>query len=218
MMKVIDGHKGIASFRTKVTGYTTHSSQTDRGVSAVEAAARLISKITDMREQRASAADPKSSFHPPYTTMTVNVARGGTQLNIMAGECIFEWDCRAIPGESAKAVLAEFSAYAAGVEETMRRKAPSCRIDTTQISNAPPLKPESDNPAAELAKALTGRNSTDVVGYAAEAGQFQEAGFSTVICGPGSIDQAHQPNEFVALSQIAECTLFLRKLIARLAV
>ncbi|HRX39598.1 MAG TPA: acetylornithine deacetylase [Parvularculaceae bacterium] len=217
MMKVIDGHKGIASFRTTVTGYTTHSSQADRGVSAVEGAAKLISIIADMREQRARAADPESPFKPPYSTMTVNVVRGGTQLNIMAGECVFEWDCRSVPGDAAKEILEEFLDRARGVEAEMRAKAPGCRVETVQITNAPSLGPRADNPAADLAKALTGQNSTDVVAYAAEAGQFQEAGFSTVICGPGSIDQAHQPNEFISLEQVALGTNFLRKLIARLA-
>lgn len=217
MMKVIDGHKGIASFRTRVTGFTTHSSQTDRGVSAVEAAARIIAKISSMREARAAAADPASPFSPPYTTMTVNVVRGGSQLNIMAGECSFEWDCRVIPGDSARAALAEVEAFSKEIERQMRRIAPSCRIETAQLSNAPPLAPSPDNPAADLAKSLTGLNSTDVVSYCAEAGQFQEAGFSTVICGPGSIDQAHQPDEFISASQIAEGTQFIRKLIKRLA-
>lgn len=217
LMKVIDGHKGIASFRTTVTGFTTHSSQTDRGVSAVEAAAKLIAKISAMRESRAAAADPESPFSPPYSTMTVNVVRGGTQLNIMAGECSFDWDARAIPGDSAAAIRAEVDAFAREVEADMRRKAPSCRIETRQMSNAPPLAPAPDNPAADLAKSITGLNSTDVVSYCAEAGQFQEAGFSTVICGPGSIDQAHQPDEFIAISQLAEGAAFLRKLINRLS-
>ena len=217
LMKVIDGHKGIASFRTTVTGFTTHSSQTDRGVSAVEGAARLIAKISAMREARRAAADPDSPFSPPYTTMTVNVVRGGAQLNIMAGECAFDWDCRAIPGDSAAAARAEFDAYAREVERQMQAVAPSCRIETVQMSDAPPLAPSPDNPAADLAKSLTGLNSTDVVSYCAEAGQFQEAGFSTVICGPGSIDEAHQPDEFIAKTQIAEGTTFIRRLIGRLA-
>jgi len=217
MMKVIDGHKGIASFRTNVTGYTTHSSQTDRGVSAVEAAAKLIAKVISMREQRERNADPESTFEPPYTTMTVNVVRGGTQLNIMAGECSFDWDCRAVPGDPVGEILEEFSHFAAGVQADMRKRAAGCRIETVQITNAPPLAPAADNPAADLAKALTGQNSTGVVSYAAEAGQFQEAGFSTVVCGPGSIDQAHQPNEFISIEQIEQATAFMRKLIARMA-
>lgn len=217
MMKVVDGHKGVASFRTIVTGYTTHSSQVDRGVSAVEGAAKLISIIAGMRARRAGAADPESPFEPPYSTMTVNVVRGGSQINIMAGECVFEWDCRVIPGESSRDVLDEFADRARGVAAEMRARAPGCRVETKQITDAPALAPRSDNPAADLAKALTGQNATDVVSYAAEAGQFQNAGFSTVICGPGSIDQAHQADEFISVDQVGQVTAFLRKLIARLA-
>ncbi len=217
MMKVIDGHKGIATFKTTVTGFTTHSSQTDRGVSAVEAAAKLIAKISDMREARARAADPDCPFTPPYSTMTVNVVKGGTQVNIMAGECAFTWDCRVIPGDSAAAILAEFAAYAREVEAAMRKKSSACSVATVRATDAPPLSPSQHNPAADLAKAITGLNSTDVVSFCAEAGQFQEAGFSTVICGPGSIDQAHQPDEYVSINQLAEGTAFIRKLIARLA-
>lgn len=217
MMKVIDGHKGIASFRTTVTGYTTHSSQTDRGVSAVEGAAKLIAILSEMRARREKGADPDCPFKPPYSTMTVNVVRGGTQLNIMAGECVFEWDCRAIPGDCARDILEEFLDHARGVEAEMRARAPDCRVATVQITDAPPLAPQVDNPAADIVKALTGQNATDVVSYAAEAGQFQEAGFSTVICGPGSIDQAHQPNEFISIDQVRQATLFLRKLIGRLS-
>ncbi|WP_375202295.1 acetylornithine deacetylase [Hyphococcus sp.] len=216
-MKVIDGHKGMASFAVRVTGYTTHSSQTDRGVSAVEAAAKLVTKISEMRERRAAAADPSSPFVPPYSTMTVNVMHGGTQLNIMAGEAAFQWDLRVVPGDSREDIIAEFTDYARGVEAEMRAKAPGCRIEIEQMTNAPSLAPHADNPAADLAKAITGLNSTDVVPYGAEAGQFQEAGFSVVICGPGSIDQAHQPDEFITLEQVEEGTVFIRRLIERLS-
>ncbi|WP_425409931.1 acetylornithine deacetylase [Hyphococcus sp.] len=216
-MKVIDGHKGISSFRVTVTGYTTHSSQTDRGVSAVEAAARLIAKIADMRALRAASADPQSPFEPPYSTMTVNVAHGGTQLNIMAGEAWFEWDLRVVPGDSFDEIVEEFTDFAKGVEAEMRTKAPGCRVEILQMTNVPFLAPSPANPAADLAKSLTGKNSTDVVAYAAEAGQFQEAGLSVVICGPGSIDQAHQANEFITVDQVREGTKFIRKLIEKLS-
>ena len=216
-MKVIDGHKGISSFKVTVTGYTTHSSQTDRGVSAVEAAAKLITKIASMRESRERAADQNSPFDPPYSTMTVNVVHGGTQLNIMAGEATFDWDLRILPGESREDILAEFTDYARGVEVEMRARSRDCSIEITEMTNAPSLAPNANNPAADLAKAITGHNSTEVVAYAAEAGQFQEAGFSTVICGPGSIDQAHQPNEFISLDQVALGAEFIRKLIVRLS-
>ncbi len=217
-MQVIDGHKGIASFRVTVTGYTTHSSQTDRGVSAVEAAAKLITKVSNMRALRAKGADAGSPFDPPYSTMTVNVVRGGTQLNIMAGEAVFDWDLRVVPGDSPQDIIDEFTDFARGVEAEMRARSRDCRVDIEQMTNAPYLAPSAVNPAADLAKAITGQNSTGVVAYAAEAGQFQKAGFSTVICGPGSIDQAHQPNEFITLEQIHEGTIFMRKLIKRLSV
>ncbi|MEX6632334.1 acetylornithine deacetylase [Hyphococcus lacteus] len=216
-MKVIDGHKGIASFRVHVTGFTTHSSQTDRGVSAVEAAAKLINKIAEMRAVRAARADENSPFDPPYSTMTVNVVHGGTQLNIMAGEAFFEWDLRVVPGDSREDIIEEFTEYARGVEAEMRAKAPGCRVEIEQMTNAPSLAPTPDNMAADIVKAITGHNSTDVVGYAAEAGQFQEAGFSVVICGPGSIDQAHQANEYITLDQVKEGTKFMRRLIERLS-
>ncbi len=216
-MKVINGHKGIGSFRVHVKGYTTHSSQTDRGVSAVEAAAALIGKVSSMRALRAKAADPSCPFDPPYSTMTVNVVRGGTQLNIMAGEAMFEWDLRIIPGDSREEIIGEFTDFAKGVEAEMRARAAGCRITIEQMTNAPALAPLEDNPAADLAKAITGHNSTDVVAYAAEAGQFQEAGFSTVICGPGSIDQAHQPDEYITLEQVYAGTDFIRRLIERLS-
>lgn len=216
-MKVINGHKGISSFRVHVKGYTTHSSQTDRGVSAVEAAARLIAKIADMRAARARAADETSPFDPPYSTMTVNVVHGGTQLNIMAAEATFDWDLRVVPGDSREDIVEEFTDYARGIEAEMRSKSSECRIKIEQMTNAPSLAPHDDNPAADLVKAITGHNSTDVVAYAAEAGQFQEAGFSTVICGPGSIDQAHQPNEFITLEQVAAGTAFMKRLIDRLS-
>lgn len=217
-MRVVDGHKGIASFRVDITGYTTHSSQTDRGVSAVEAAARLISKIADMRAMRERDADSANPFDPPYSTMTVNVVRGGTQLNIMAGEATFDWDLRSVPGDSIDDIIGEFTDFARGVETEMRRKSSECKISIEQMTNAPSLAPRPDNPAADLAKAITGHNATEVVPYAAEAGQFQGAGFSTVICGPGSIDQAHQANEFITLDQVRKGSDFMRALTAKMAV
>src|SRR5690606_3685893 len=132
-------------------------------------------------------------------------------------EAEFQWDMRVVPGDSREDIIGEFTDYARGVEAEMRAKAPGCRIEIEQMTNAPYLAPAKDNPAADLAKAITGRNSTEVVAYAAEAGQFQEAGFSVVICGPGSIDQAHQADEFISLDQVREGTLFMRRLIDRLS-
>ncbi|NHK29265.1 acetylornithine deacetylase [Parvularcula flava] len=216
MMKVIDGHKGISSFRTRVKGFTTHSSQTQRGVSAVMIAARLVTFIEDMaRELRADA--PENPFDPPYTTMTVNVINGGTQLNIMAADCSFDWDLRSIPGDDPAEIHGRFTAYARQIEAQMKERDEGCSIETEWMTKAPCLAPRPDNPAADLVKAISGHNHTEVVPYAAEAGQFQQAGLSTVICGPGSIDQAHQANEFISLDQMRAGTDFMRRLVARMA-
>lgn len=217
MMKVIDGHKGINSFRTTVTGYTTHSSQSYRGVSAVMVAARLITFIEDLAEELKQNAPTGNDFDPPHTTMTVNVVAGGTQLNIMAGECTFDWDLRNIPGDDARDILEKVKAYAVTLEKAMKERHAGCSIQFDWMTKAPFLAPREVSPAADLVKQLTGHNHTEVVSYATEAGQFQGADLSAVICGPGSIDQAHQPNEYIDKSQIEACTSFMRKLMRHLA-
>ncbi|MEO0689460.1 MAG: acetylornithine deacetylase [Pseudomonadota bacterium] len=216
-MQVVDGQKGIAVFRTEITGHEAHSSQPHRGASAVMAAGRLIAKIAEMVEKRRSDADLTSPFTPAYTTMSVGVIEGGTAANILARRCGFTWDVRTIPGDSVQAIRADFDKEARAVLAEMQAVAPECQITTETLADGPPLMPEEKNPAAELAHLLTGANGRHSVSYAAEAGQFQEAGFSTVICGPGSIDQAHQPNEFIKLSQVAAGTRFMRNLIRHLS-
>lgn len=216
-MQVVDGHKGIAVFRTEITGHEAHSSQPHRGASAIMAAGRLIAKLTAMVEQRKSAAPGDSPFMPPYTTISVGVIEGGTAANILARRCTFTWDVRSIHRDDVGAVRAEFDAETRTVLAEMQAIAPDCMITTHMLADGPPLIPQAENAAAELAHKLTGSNVRSSVSYAAEAGQFQETGFPTVICGPGSIDQAHQPNEFIKLSQVAEGTRFLRKLIRYLS-
>ncbi|MEL6238743.1 MAG: acetylornithine deacetylase [Pseudomonadota bacterium] len=216
-MQVVDGQKGIAVLRTEITGHEAHSSQPHRGASAIMAAGRLIAKIAEMTERRKRAARSDSPFTPAYTTMSVGVIEGGTAANILARHCSFTWDVRLIPGDSLAAICEEFDAEAAAVLAEMRAIAPDCAIITHKLADGPALMPEEHNPAAELAHKLTGANGRNSVSYAAEAGQFQQAGFSTVICGPGSIDQAHQPNEFITLGQVAQGTQFMRNLIRHLS-
>lgn len=216
-MQVVDGQKGIAVFRTEITGHEAHSSQPHRGASAIMAAGRLMAKIAEMVDRRKAVADTNSPFMPPYTTMSVGVIEGGTAANILARRCGFTWDVRTVPGDDVQSILAEYNAEADKILAEMQSIAPDCSIITETLADGPPLMPEADNPAAELAHQLTGANGRRSVSYAAEAGQFQQAGFSTVICGPGSIDQAHQPNEFITLSQVAEGTRFMRNLIRHLS-
>jgi len=216
-MGVVLAHKGCYALRTTVTGYEVHSSQVNRGVSAVMTAARLVTFISDMMAENKANADPASPFDPPYTTLHVGTIGGGTALNIMAKRCDFLWDIRPVTGDDWKSYLDRFEAFCDTLLPEMKAIAPECGITTEVLAGAPGLAPEPGSAAAQLCHALTGRNDTTVVSYGAEAGQFQEAGYSTVMCGPGSIDQAHQANEFIDVEQVTACERFLRDLFKRLA-
>lgn len=216
-MGVVLAHKGCYVLRTSVTGHEVHSSQIDRGVSAVMTAARLVTLVGDMAAENAAAADPACGFDPPFTTLQVGTIEGGTAANITARHCSFVWDIRPLPGDDWTRYRDRFEAECARLRAAMRRISPDCDIRTEQLAGVPGLAPEPDGPAAQLCHALTGRNDAGMVSFAAEAGQFQEAGLSTVLCGPGSIDQAHQPNEYIDIAQVTACEGFLRDLVRRLA-
>ncbi|MBF6616935.1 MAG: acetylornithine deacetylase [Candidimonas sp.] len=215
-MRPIVAHKGIAALRTTVIGHEAHSSQVQRGVSAVMTAAKLITFIDGMMAENKAAADPANRFEPPYTTLHVGVVNGGTALNIISRECSFVWDIRSLPGDDWRAYLKRFEAYANSLLPAMQAIAPAASISTEILADAPPLK-DQGGPAQELVFNLCGHAHGDVVPYAAEAGQFQERGFSVVLCGPGSIDQAHQPNEYIDISQVTACEAFLEELTDQLA-
>lgn len=214
-MRPIVAHKGIAALRTTVTGHEAHSSQVHRGVSAVMTAARLITFIDDMMGQNKASADPTCRFEPPYTTLHVGVVNGGTALNIISRQCSFTWDIRTLPGDNWRDYYERFQNYANSLLPAMQAIAPNAAIHTEILADAPPLQDQGGQ-AQELVFSLCGHNHTDVVPYAAEAGQFQERGFSVVLCGPGSIDQAHQPNEYIDIDQVSACETFLQELIQRL--
>lgn len=215
-MQPVLAHKGVVALRTVVTGHEAHSSQVHRGVSAVTLAARLVSFIDDMMADNREQADPASLFEPPYTTLHPGVINGGTALNIMSRECTFLWDIRALPGDDWRSYLARFQAYADTLLATAHAISPQVSIHTEVMADVPPLQVDT-GAAVELIYQLTGRTDGGAVPYAAEAGQFQERGLSTVICGPGSIDQAHQPNEYIEVSQVTACETFLHDLAQRLS-
>jgi acetylornithine deacetylase len=212
-MNIVNAHKGALGFRTSITGQAAHSSQPHRGANAIFAAARLIGFLQALgREKRAEAA-PDSGFEPPYTTIQVGVIEGGSALNIIPASCSFAWECRSLPGDDGEALLRRFEDFAeTEVLPELREFAPGATITTTRHANVPPLAPEDAGPAEALLRHLTGANRSHVVSFATEGGLFQRAGLSTVICGPGSVDQAHQPNEYVELSQVAACESLLRRL------
>lgn len=215
-MRAVVAHKGITALRTRVRGYEAHSSQLQRGVSAVMTAARLISFIDDMRLENAKHANPDSPFTPPYSTLHVGTVQGGTAINIISRDCEFVWDIRCLPGDDWRNYVQRFQDYADSLLPAMRAIAPEANIETEVFADAPGLE-DRGGAAQALVADLLGAHYHDVVPFAAEAGQFQAAGFDVVLCGPGSIDQAHQANEYIAIEQISRCEQFLRDLIQRLS-
>lgn len=215
-MKPIMAHKGLAVARTTVIGHEAHSSQVQRGVSAVMTAARLINFLEDMMAQNKANADPASPFVPPYSTLHVGTVHGGTAVNIISRECSFTWDTRVLPGEDLRAYLDRFQAYCDSLLPAMHAIAPGTSITTEVLADAPPLSSAGDDTAQQLAMRLSGCKHCSVVPFATEGGQFQERGHSVVVCGPGSIDQAHKPDEFIAISQVEACEGFIDRLIREL--
>jgi acetylornithine deacetylase len=217
-MEVVSGHKGIATFTVTVTGHEAHSSLTHLGVSANMIAIRLMAWLADIADALASDADPASPFRPPHATLTIGEMHGGTAVNILARECRFVFDLRCPPGQDPDVILAPFLKMAAELDEEIKARFPQAGIVVMRRSATPPLAPVADSPAERIARLLAGDNGpARVVSYAAEAGQFQGAGFATIICGPGSIEQAHQPDEYVEIAQLERGALFMTRLLEMLA-
>ena len=202
-MGLINGHKGGTGFHVHVKGYEVHSSLLPYGVSAIMEGARLIgwinAKNAEIQARPASAA--AATFHPPFTTLHVGMISGGTAHNITAGDCRFAVEMRVVPDEDITALAAEFEAEAARLDAALKAVNPQAGVTLTRFFNVPGLKPETEGPAEALVRRLTGANAAGVVSYGTEAGQFQDAGYSAVICGPGDIAQAHQVDEYLELSE-----------------
>jgi len=220
MMNIVTAHKGIVGLKTRIIGKEAHSSLVENGVSAVMTAARLVNFIADMMAENKAETEPDSSYvsEPCYTTLHVGVINGGTAMNIISRECEFVWDIRYVAGDDPQTFIDRFNTYCENeILPAMRAIDPECSITTEITSSTPALGPEDGGEAEMICKSITGKNDTLSVAYAAEAGQFQEAGYSTVICGPGSIGIAHQPNEYIELEQVKASEAFIRKLIKELA-
>jgi acetylornithine deacetylase len=222
-LRAVTRHKGVTRILTELRGHEVHSSLMHRGVSAVMMAARLVTWAEDrMREARA-AVDPDDPvaqlFDPPYSTWHVGEIHGGTAPNITAKDCAFWLDIRTMPGEDQDAAIAAYRAKVAEIEAEMQAVRPGTGISVTLHSNTPGCAKEPDETAEaeRLVRSITGDNGEHVVAFGTEAGQFQEAGYSAVICGPGSIEQAHQADEYIERSQLAAGADFLDRLIDRLS-
>jgi len=217
-MQVGVGHKGKRSVRCHVHGHEAHSSLIHLGVNAVEAAAELVAFLKSMARRKRIEGPFDDSYDPPYSSIHTGLIHGGTALNIVPRDCQFDFEIRVLPGEDPGPLIDELRHFAAtNILPEMHAVDPATGIDFEQLTDAAGLDTPVDHEATQLAAALSGSNGTIKVAFGTEGGLFSEAGIPTVICGPGSIDQAHKPDEFVALEQIARCETFLRRLVDRLS-
>ena len=214
-MSVVNAHKGVYSFITTVKGLERHSSETHLGVNAIAYGAELVNFLTTVGdEMRDQHSDEKSGFDPPFTTVHVGTMQGGTAQNIVPLNCTFSWEYRLMPGEDASEIRNRFQAHVERVVlPKMHAVDETTAIETEVRAVVPGLVPEDGSAAEALVLALARKNSTEVVAYGTEVGQFQEAGNQAVICGPGSIAQAHKPNEFIELAEVRACETFMHRLL-----
>ncbi|MBC7573197.1 MAG: acetylornithine deacetylase [Herminiimonas sp.] len=213
LMQPIIAHKGTHRFRCCITGREAHSSYTTQGVNSIEYAARIIVYIRQMADRLAQLEARDYAFTVPFTTLQTGTIRGGLASNIVPKDCEFQFEARTMPGVSADKLYQEIQDYAATLLPEMRRVEPNAAIDFEFVASAPGLNMEESEAIVQLATALSRNRPNGAVSYGTEAGLFQQAGIPTVVCGPGNIEQAHRPNEFVTLAQLAQCEAFMMRLI-----
>lgn len=214
-LQVADAHKSIVTYHTTVHGHEAHSAKPMLGANAVMAAADLIAELNRIADAMVARGDASGRFDPPNTTVHVGTIQGGTARNILPKLCAFHWEFRGLPDLDRGEIPALFEAACARVtRERLNRYGAYGRIETVEEVAVPGLAPDPGSEAERLALRLAQRNRTISVPYATEAGRFQGAGIPTVVCGPGSIDQAHQPDEYIALDELERGQAFLRRLLA----
>lgn len=218
LMAPVVQQKGITTLRTVVKGIEAHSSQVNQGISAIHVAARLIHKIEAIMAELQAEGCCNSAFNVPHSSLHVGTIQGGTAINIMARHCEFEWEIRHLPEDGFEAVYERFTHFTEGlIQEYQQRFGESVSeafsITTTPlVSTVPALEHRDNAQAIALCEQLLGAQDHQAVAYATEAGQFQNAGLDTVICGPGSIAQAHQPDEYIELDQLHQGDRFMARL------
>jgi acetylornithine deacetylase len=219
MLKAVTGHKGGNTFWVHVHGFEVHSSILHTGVSAIMYGAKLIDWANRMNAEGAAATPGPvaAQFEPPYTNVHVGQISGGTAHNITAKDCEFGLGFRVVPGESLDHWEARLREAAAEIEAEMQAVRPEAWIEITPAFSLPPFKPEDGGAAETLVRQLTGDNGTQYVSYGTEASHFQSAGYSVVVCGPGDIAVAHQPDEYITLAQFKEGQTFMKRLVEHLS-
>ncbi|GAB3629862.1 acetylornithine deacetylase [Pandoraea terrae] len=213
-MRVIVAHKGINAYQCCVRGHAAHSSLTPRGCNAIEYAARMICHIRDLADHFKANGPFDELFDVPFTTAQTGTIHGGIALNTIPALCEFIFEYRNLPGVDPEGIFKKIEAYAREqLVPKMQAESPNAGIEFRKIAAAPALDASEQDAITQLVRALTRDADKRKVAYGTEAGQFQQAGVPAIVCGPGDIEQAHKPNEFVSLEQIAQCESFLQKLI-----
>ncbi|MDK4679708.1 acetylornithine deacetylase [Kingella negevensis] len=214
-MRVVVAHKGISVYQCKVHGKAAHSSLTPQGCNAIEYAARLICRIRDIADAFRAKGPFDGLYDVPYTTMTTNLIQGGIAVNVVPEDCQFQYEFRNLPGVPAAEIQQEIEAYIHNeLLPAMRKEYSEAAVELITRAFVPSLEASEQAAITLLACALRRDNEIRKVSYATEAGLFERAGVPTIVCGPGSIEQAHKANEFIEIAQLDECQQFLRKLIA----
>ena len=216
-MRIIEGHKGCCEYTARFTGLEGHGSTPELGVNAAEYAVRYVSRLLEIREELKTRAPETSGFEPPWTTLNIGRVHGGTAHNVIVGKAEVEWEFRPVQAEDMDFVKSEISSYVDDVLlPQMRAVDPHAGIETEVIGEVAGLEPMEVNAARDLVAELTGANAAGLVSFATEAGLFQSLGTNVVVCGPGSIREAHKPDEFVAFDQLQACLDMLAGLGAKL--
>ena len=213
LMQPIIAHKGTHRFRCCITGREAHSSYTTQGVNSIEYAARIIVYIRQMADRLQQLETRDYAFTVPFTTMQTGLIRGGLAANIVPKECEFIFEARTMPGASEHKLFQEIKDFAATLLPEMQRIEPNAAINLELLNTAPGMNMQETDDIVKLAAALSRNKPNGAVSYGTEGGLFQAAGIPTVICGPGDIEQAHRPNEFVSLAQLAQCEAFMTRLL-----
>ena len=216
-MRPVIAHKGKKGYRCTVRGLAGHSAYAPHGVNAVEYAAEAVAFLRNMARRHRDRGPYDRGFDVAYTTVHTGVIRGGTALNVIPHECTFDFEFRHLPGDDPDVLLLEFKEYVRNrLEPEMRTVHPGAEFSIEQLSEILLLDTGSENEVVALAQELSGNNDIGKVSFGTEASQFHRAGIPTVVCGPGSIEQAHKPNEYITLDQVARCDAFLRRLMERI--
>ncbi len=210
-LEVVDAHKSVSTFHTRVQGFEAHSSKPALGANAIPSAAALVCELDRINDELMLAGDPSGRFDPPYSVIGIGTIHGGTARNILAKECAFHWEIRGLPDLDQTVVRERFARFSEKIaRERLNRFGDYGRIETILGVDVPGLAPEPGSEAERVALRAAGRNATITVPFGTEAGRFQQAEIPVVVCGPGSIDQAHQPDEYITLDQLAAGERFLR--------